>query len=68
MYNEFLALVYAPPVYFNKMTIAELRNEAHKIDIVINTITLSEDEGQQLHEYFLTYAQRIKTLNKQYST
>jgi len=49
MYNEFLALVYAPPVYFNKMTIAELRNEAHKIDIVINTITLSEDEGQQLH-------------------
>ncbi len=70
MENEFLKLVYGPPAYFNKLCILELRNEAQKINMLLNStlkITFTIEEKNQLNQYLLTYANRIKTLNNQYS-
>lgn len=66
--NEFLALVYAPPAYFNKMSIAELRTDANRVQILLLTCNnITSAEREQLHAYYMTYANRIKLLNKQYS-
>ena len=66
--NEFLALVYGPPVYFEKMCILELRVECDKITkLLYIQKDFTADEIMQLIEYRRTFANRIQHLNKQYS-
>lgn len=67
--NEFLALVYGPPKYFNKMSIAELRTEAQAIqNALLLGHSVNPQDREQLKQYGLTFQCRIKQLNKQYTT
>jgi hypothetical protein len=66
--NEFLKLVYGPPIYFNKMSIAELRADVQTITTILNTCQdFSREEIAQLIGYQSAYMLRIKLLNKPYS-
>ena len=66
--NEFLALVYGPPVYFETMTIKELQSKAHRIQsLLLLWRSINTEDLAQLKEYCEIYKNRIKHLNKQYS-
>jgi hypothetical protein len=69
MENEFLKLVYGPPAYFNKMSIAELRADVQTIVTILSIKDANFDANEiaQLVGYQSAYMLRIRLLNKQYS-
>jgi hypothetical protein len=64
-YNQFLALVYAPPVYLNEMSANEIRQAIHNITMVLEVSPdFTIEEKSQLMKYQHSYAMRLKILTQ----